>query len=123
MKDDFLILNIAQANTKCPRLANARAQPLKQLFLTLGHRRLHCMREAECVRVRVRVKLSGLIVDGFASKEAEVGAAERDDTQYLRHSSEHSKVCARGCMAQVQLRAVERGSTQSARQGLRTRAG
>ena len=32
VKDDFLILNIAQANTKCPRLANARAQPLKQLF-------------------------------------------------------------------------------------------
>ena len=35
------------------------------------HRRLHCMREAQCVRVRVHVNLSGRIVDEFASKGAE----------------------------------------------------
>ena len=32
---------------------------------------MHCMREAQCVRARVRVKLSGQIADALASKGAE----------------------------------------------------
>ena len=54
MADDFLILNVAQANIR-----ERHCQKRKVRYYTFDHRRLWCMYHAGCRAVRVRVARSG----------------------------------------------------------------
>jgi len=73
LKDDFLILNVARAciQRRGSRRPHSSADSRAVVYYTLDHRRLHCLREAGCSRLRVRVRLAGREVDEFVKKAAE----------------------------------------------------
>ena len=51
--------------------ADEEDQDTEAIYYALDHRRLHCMREACCEHIRVRIQLCGRSVDEFVNKARE----------------------------------------------------
>ncbi|CAK0892228.1 unnamed protein product [Prorocentrum cordatum] len=73
MTDDFLVLNVASAKVRC-RPGSQRSETVSR-FYTFDHRRLWCMVQAGCRRIRLRIKpgFSGKAFNEFASKAEGLG--------------------------------------------------
>ena len=52
MTDDFLIINVIQASVRFDR------RSYKEVWYTLDHRRLKCMKDAGCTECRVRIVMA-----------------------------------------------------------------
>ena len=70
MKDNFLILNAVEVSIRSSesRRVGERRTPRRVGYWTFDHRRLFCLRQAGCTRVRLRIQLSGRAVDEMFNK-------------------------------------------------------
>eukprot|EP00930_Biecheleria_cincta_P056395 TRINITY_DN4252_c0_g1_i1.p1 TRINITY_DN4252_c0_g1~~TRINITY_DN4252_c0_g1_i1.p1 ORF type:complete len:574 (-),score=99.92 TRINITY_DN4252_c0_g1_i1:86-1780(-) len=71
LKDSFLIINVIQAWEV--DYSGKRKRTSQPVYYALDHRRLHCMREAGCSRIRVRLQqlANSAVRDQFLSKAAQ----------------------------------------------------
>ena len=69
LQDDSLVLDVVMGLVRQPdRCRRHGKAPKKLAYWVLDHRRFHCMQQAGCQKVRVRIRLCGPAVDNFSGK-------------------------------------------------------